>query len=123
MAKTWVLDTETKGTGAHIAPLDGDRRRAREPELDLVTFERPARAPSQPAPREPLKLKVVDVLGARVLGEDLGVRDAVRLLEGMRSALDARIYVRAPDSGRWRLLSLDEVKALWRFRRETDTAA
>lgn len=123
MAKTWVLDTETKGTGAHIAPLDGERQRPREREreLDLVTFERPSRAPSQPAPREPLKLKVVDVLGARVLGEEIGVREAVRLLEGMRSALDARIYVRAPDSGRWRLLSLDEVKALWRFRRETET--
>ena len=22
MAKTWVLDTETKGTGAHVVPLD-----------------------------------------------------------------------------------------------------
>ncbi len=118
MAKTWVLDTETKGTGAHIAPLDDDRPRKRERELDLVTFERPSPTPTEPAAREPLRLKVVDVLGARVLGEDVDVREAVRLLEGLRSALDARIYARERDSGRWRLLSLDEVKALWRFRRD-----
>jgi hypothetical protein len=116
MAKTWVLDTETKGTGAHIAPLD-ERPPERERALDLVTFERPLPAPSRPAAREPLRLKVVDVLGARVLGEDVDIREAVRLLEGLRSSLDARIYLRERDSGRWRLLSLDEVKALWRFRR------
>jgi hypothetical protein len=56
------------------------------------------------------------VLGARVLGEDVDVRETVRLLEGMRSALDARVYARDRETGRWRLLSLDEVKALWRFR-------
>jgi hypothetical protein len=116
MAKKWVLDTETKGTGAHIAPLHGERAHERERDLDLVTFERPARAAAEPAAREPLKLKVVDVLGARVLGEDVDLREAVRLLEGMRSALDARVYVRERDSGRWRLLGLDEVRALWRFR-------
>src|ERR1700753_143336 len=101
MAKKWVLDTETKGTGAHIAPLAPERVHERERDLDLVTFERPLPAAAEPAPREPLKLKVVDVLGARVLGEDVDVRETIRLLEGMRSALDARIYVRERDTGRW----------------------
>jgi hypothetical protein len=27
MAKTWVLDTETKGTGAHVVPLEKVQRR------------------------------------------------------------------------------------------------
>ena len=27
MAKTWVLDTETKGTGAHVVPLEQVQRR------------------------------------------------------------------------------------------------
>jgi hypothetical protein len=118
MAKKWVLDTETKGTGAHIAPLQPGRARERERDLDLFTFERPPRAVAEPAPRAPLRLKVVDVLGARVLGEDIDLRETVRLLQGMRSALDARIYARERDTGRWRLLGLDEVKALWRFRRD-----
>jgi hypothetical protein len=118
MAKKWVLDSETKGTGAHIAPLAPERARERERDLELVTLERPARQTPEPAPREPLKLKVVDVLGARVLGEDIDLRETVRLLQGMRSALDARIYARERDTGRWRLLGLDEVKALWRFRRD-----
>jgi hypothetical protein len=117
MAKKWVLDTETKGTGAHIAPLEAERERERERDLDLVTFERPPRPAAAPAPREPLRLKVIDVLGARVLGEDIDVREAVRLLEGMRSSLDARVYARDRQTGRWRLLSLEQVKALWHFRR------
>ncbi len=31
MAKLWILDTETKGTGAHVAPLDGTPREAGRP--------------------------------------------------------------------------------------------
>jgi hypothetical protein len=118
MAKKWVLDTETKGTGAHIAPLAPERAHERERDLALVTLGRPPRHTPESTPREPLKLKVVDVLGARVLGEDVDMRETVRLLEGLRSALDARIYARDRDTGRWRLLGLDEVKALWRFRRD-----
>jgi hypothetical protein len=41
MAKTWVLDTETKGTGANVVPLEKVQRR---PE------ERPAPRPKRPAP-------------------------------------------------------------------------
>jgi hypothetical protein len=46
MAKKWVLDTETKGTGAHIAPLRPERGNERERDLDLVTFERPLARPA-----------------------------------------------------------------------------
>ncbi|MCW3031213.1 MAG: hypothetical protein JWM66_1346 [Solirubrobacterales bacterium] len=117
MAKTWVLDTETKGTGAHIAPLrpaDGKPAPARE--LSLVTLERPVRASAAEPAVATTRLKVVDILGARTLGEDVDIRQAVRLLEGVRSVLDVRVFVRARPSDRWRLLGLDELKALWRFR-------
>ena len=40
MAKVWVLDTETKGTGANVVPLEKVQRRP-EP-------------PSRPAPKQPL---------------------------------------------------------------------
>jgi hypothetical protein len=117
MAKTWILDTETKGTGAHMKPLEPARaRQDEERELALVTLERPPRpAPEQPQ-AEPLRLKVVDVLGARTLGEDVDVREAVRLLEGVRSALDVRVFVRAGADAKWRLIGRDELRTLWGFR-------
>jgi hypothetical protein len=118
MSKTWVLDTETKGTGAEMVPLEKLLRKERiERDLALVELDRPARPPEQPEPLAPLAFKVVDVMSARVLGEDVGAREAVELLEGMTRALDARIYVRTGKTGRWRLLTLDERKLLWRFRR------
>jgi hypothetical protein len=118
MSKTWVLDTETKGTGAEMVPLEKTLRRERiERDLALVELDRPARPAEEPEPPAPLAFKVVDVLGARVLAEDVGARETVELLEGMTSALDARIYVRAGQAGRWRLLTLEERKVLWGFRR------
>jgi hypothetical protein len=128
MAKTWILDTETKGTGAHMKPLEPARATPHEErELALVTLERPPRpAPEQPQ-AEPLRLKVVDVLSARTLGEDVDVREAVRLLEGVRSALDVRVFVRAGADAKWRLIGRDELRKLWGFRgsvpAETDGAS
>jgi hypothetical protein len=118
VAKTWVLDTETKGTGAHIAPL----RRAREEpvserELALVLFKRPPRPLKPHEPVLPLRFKVVDVMSARVLAEGIGARGAVDLLEGMHSVTDVRIFLWIETTGRWRLLTLAEQKALWGFRR------
>jgi hypothetical protein len=120
MAKTWILDTETKGTGAHVKPLEPARATPDdERDLALVTLERPPRpAPEEPQ-TEPLRLKVVDVLGARTLGEDVDVREAVRLLEGVRSALDVRVFVRAGADAKWRLIGRDELKTLWGFRGST----
>jgi hypothetical protein len=117
MAKTWILDTETKGTGAHIKPLEPARAKPDDArELALVTLEGPPRpTPEKPQP-EPLRLKVVDVLGARTLGEDVDVREAVRLLDGVRSPLDVRVFVRAGANAKWRLIGRDELKTLWGFR-------
>ena len=119
MAKTWVLDTETKGTGAHIAPLKPEQPRA-ERELAIVTLERPPdRAPEEPTPTSapaPRAFKVVDVMGARVLAEGVGARETLQLLAGMRSVTDARIYIWVDGAERWRLLTLGEQKALWGMR-------
>ncbi len=117
MAKTWVLDTDTKGTGAEMVPIEKKRAQPpRERELALVQLGGPARAPDAPEPRAPALFKVVDVLGARTLAENVGAREAVQALEGLRSVLDARISVWSPERGRWRLLTLQESKALWSFR-------
>jgi len=44
MAKTWVLDTETKGTGANVVPLEKVLRRPED------APERPAPRPKRPEP-------------------------------------------------------------------------
>jgi len=117
MAKTWVLDSETKGTGAAMVPIEKTRAQPRrERDLELVELGGPAKTPPPESPPAPARFKVVDVLSARTLVEDVGAREAVRALEGLRSVLDARISVWSPERGRWRLLSLEESKALWSFR-------
>jgi hypothetical protein len=116
MAKTWVLDTETKGTGAHIAPLEStDRKAAEDRRLSTVTLKRsPGRDATPPSPA-PQRFRVVDVLSGRVLVQDVGAREAVSALAQLRSVLDVRVSVWSEQAGRWKLLSLDEQKALWRL--------
>ena len=117
MAKTWVLDTETKGTGAHIAPLPRAREElASERELALFLFKRPPRPLPSQEPELPLRFKVVDVMSAGVLAEGIGARATVDLLEDMRSVTDVRIFLWIETTGRWRLLTLAEQRALWEFR-------
>jgi hypothetical protein len=117
MSKTWVLDTETKGTGANMVPIEKKLSRSgAERELALVELGgKPREAPPEAAP-EPARYKVIDVLGSRVLAEDVGVREAVEALEGARSALDVSVYVWAPERNRWRLLTFEERRVLWGFR-------
>jgi len=118
MAKTWILDTETKGTGAHIAPLPRGRAASpRERGLDTVTLRRPERPVAQPEPASAPTFRVVDVLGARVVAEHVDTRAAISALAGMRSVHDARVYAWVPASRRWRLLTLAEQRSLWDMRR------
>jgi hypothetical protein len=122
MPKTWVLDSETKGTGAEMVPLEKKlARRGREQPLQLVDLGGPPPAPPTAGPPQPLLFRVVDVMSARVLADRAGAREAVRALEALRSVVDARVSVWVPASGRWRLLGLDETKALWAYRGSVDS--
>jgi hypothetical protein len=120
MAKTWVLDTETKGTGANMVPyeqtLAGSRQERELALVELGGSDAPQTGGEQPQARASTRFKVVDVLTSRVLAEDAGVRETVRALEGARSVVDVRVYRWAEEPRRWRLLSLDQVKTLWTFR-------
>ena len=123
MAKTWILDTETKGTGAHMVPLEEALRKpSLERDLALVTFERPPRD-SEPANQPaPLKFKVLDVRSSQVLGEGLSARETVDLLGRVRSVVDVRMYVWLHEAERWRMLTLGEQKTLWALRGKAPAA-
>ncbi len=124
MTKVWVLDTETKGTGANVVPYEKTLRSARREEgLALVDLGGPARPAPEPEPPAPLLFKVVNIMSSQVLAEGVGAGEAIRALERMRSVLDVRIFQWAAESGRWRLLTLDEAKALWAFRGLAGSAA
>ncbi|HWW91564.1 MAG TPA: hypothetical protein VNY35_12380 [Solirubrobacteraceae bacterium] len=120
MAKIWRLDTETKGTGAHVVPLEkAPKPTVADEELATITLERPPRRIEQPPPLGPLTFKVLDIRSGEILAEGTETRETIDLLAGVRSVLDVRIYVWMQRANRWRLLTLDEQRALWRFRERT----
>jgi hypothetical protein len=117
MGKVWVLDTETKGTGARMVPLDEVLERPAERPDPIFVPPKPAPRPAkEPEPRAPRRFKVVDVMTGQVLAEDASVRATVDLLRGVRSVVDVRISVWDPKAGDWRLLTLGEQQAVWRLR-------
>jgi hypothetical protein len=117
VGKVWILDTETKGTGANMVPLD---RLVRKPGADAVEgFALPALKPPAPdraEPRTPRRFKVVDVVTREVMAEGAGARATIQVLEQVRSIVDVTIWVWQPETERWRMLSLEEARALWDYR-------
>jgi hypothetical protein len=120
--KVWVLDTETKGTGAQMVPLDKVLRKPTSGEPLYVPPKREPRPPKEPEPRRPRSFKIVDVTTGEVLGEHLDTRAAIAALEDVGSVVDVRIYVWDPGTDRWVLLTLGEQKALWEFRGRPEPA-
>jgi hypothetical protein len=117
MAKVWVLDTETKGTGANVVPLDKVVRKPSEPtEQPYVPRKPRPRAAAAPAPAPPRRFKVVDVMTRQALVEDASTRATVDVLKNVRSVVDVNLYVWDPEREDWRLLTLDEKRTLWGFR-------
>jgi len=119
MGKVWVLDTDTKGTGANMVPLEKvlqrpDARRETEP---IFVPPKPRPRPAEaPAPKRPPRFKVVDVLTRQTLAEDADGRATVDVLKGIRSLVDVRISRWDDESERWRSLSLREQRAIWQLR-------
>jgi hypothetical protein len=120
MAKIWVLDTETKGTGAQMVPLDKVVKKRAGRDRPVFVPRRPGKAPvpPPPEPKAPHRFKVVDVVTGQVLADGANARVTVDLLKELRSVVDVRIYVWEPKPSKWRLLTLGEQKALWRFREQ-----
>jgi hypothetical protein len=120
MAKTWVLDTETKGTGAEMVPLEKLQQRRRSAQEGARAAERRRwrfrkREPEPPAerPRQPRRFKVVDVMTREVLAEDVPVRRVLELLGESRSVVDSIVYAWDREHDDWRPLTMREQKLLW----------
>jgi hypothetical protein len=114
MGRVWVLDTETKGTGAEMVPLDKVQRKpARSSEPFFVPPKAKPRAPKPPRPREPRVFKVVDVTTREVLADGVRSRETLEALSDVRSIVDVTVSVWEPATERWRLLTLAEQRTLW----------
>jgi hypothetical protein len=114
MARKWVLDTETKGTGATMVPLEKTLRKpAPTKEPFFVPPKARPRPEAPPEPRAPRRFRVVDLVSREVLADDADARATVEALRDVRSLVDVHISVWEPDLERWRLLTLDEEQAIW----------
>jgi hypothetical protein len=113
VARTWVLRTETKGTGAQMVPLESVTKRGSEPEPVFIR-RKPAAEPKpvEPRGRTPHRFKVVDVVTRESLAENVGARAAVDILKEIRSTVDVNVYVWREEIGRWQMLSFTEQRAL-----------
>ena len=116
MGTTWVLHTETKGTGAQMVPLETLEKgsRSASPTPDFVAPKKPplTRAPQEPEPRAPRRFKVVDVLTRQQLVEDASAKRTVEALRDTRSLVDVNVYVWEEERARWRPLTFEEQRTL-----------
>jgi hypothetical protein len=113
MGKVWVLDTETKGTGANMVPLERVTKRPSITEPVLVERDLPPRDEPSPAPRPTPRFRIVDVMTRRPLADDVSTREAAEVLNAVRSIVDVIAYVRRDPEARWQLLPRSDLRALW----------
>jgi hypothetical protein len=125
-SRVWVLDTETKGTGAQMVPLESVLAKPepkREPLVAPSTRRPKAEPATEPGSRPPRSFKVVDISTREVLADGSDARRTLELLGGLRSSVDVSVHVWEPEDERWRLLTLGERKLLWERRRRPSGSA
>jgi hypothetical protein len=121
----WVLDTQTKGTGANMVPLEKVLRKPGSAgSVPGFAFRKPERRdPGDPPTRAPYRFRVTDVMTRQVLAEDVDARAAVEALEDVRSIVDVTVHVWEPEAERWRMLTFGETRALWDYRGKVEQLA
>jgi hypothetical protein len=119
VAKVWVLDTETKGTGAQMVPLEkAIKRPAGEPERRHARpVPKPARREKPPQPTPPRRFRVIDARSRQMLAEDANAPETIALLRDVEQPVDVSVYVWEPKPETWRLLTGREKSLLWQLRR------
>jgi hypothetical protein len=116
VAKVWVLDTETKGTGAHMVPLEKVLKQpASEPERRRGR-PRPAPRPRAPEPAPPRRFRVIDALSRELLVDDADAPTTLGVLRAVAQPVEVSVYVWERGPREWRLLTNREKQLLWRHR-------
>jgi hypothetical protein len=112
----WVLDTETKGTGANMVPLERVLKHGSDRVPGFKLPARRQRPEGSAEPRKPYRFRVVDVMTRQVLADDVDARHAVEALTGVRSIVDVSVYAWDDATQSWTRLPFGETKALWDLR-------
>jgi hypothetical protein len=100
-----------------MVPLGKARARpGATPRGPIVVREPTTPPPKEPEERRPRTFKIVDVMTRQVLAEDVGTREAVEVLEGMRSVVDVNVYVWDGRAEAWEQLSQGDRRRLWALR-------
>ena len=125
MAKVWVLDTETKGTGAQMVPLEKTLRQpASEPVRRRARPVPKPRRKDEPAePTPPRRFRVIDARSRELLADDANAPETLELLRQVEQPVDVSVYVWEPRAETWRLLTNREKSLLWEFRQRRPARA
>ena len=93
------------------------RKSGKEPELNLIELKRVVdpKPEAEPQP-QPRRFKVVNLMTRETLADGADARATLDALGGVRRIVDVRIYVWSDEREGWRMLTLDERRALWSFR-------
>jgi hypothetical protein len=113
MGTVWVLQTETKGTGATMVPLESVTKRSSVAEPPVAPRKPRPRPDEAPKPRPPRRFRVVDVISREAVVDDVSTREAIDALKGVRSIVDVNVYVCQEERDRWRMLTFGERQAMW----------
>ena len=111
MPRRWILDTETKGTGAEMRPVE-DVKKVPPGHSVIIAPDLP-KPEKPPPPRGPRRFRVVDVMTRQVLAEDASAIETVDLLRDIRSIVDVSVYVWEEQAGKWQQLTHREQRMLW----------
>lgn len=117
MGKVWVLDIETKGTGANMVPLERTTKRSSAVEPVLVPRDVPPRPDPAPEPQAPKRFKIVDLMTRQTLADDVSARVAADVLSEVRSIVDVNVYVWREPESRWQMLPYSDMRTLWELAR------
>jgi hypothetical protein len=121
--KVWVLDTETKGTGAQMVPLESTLKQPQPKEHFLPATARRHKPAPEPVERAHGASGSPTSSAARRSATTSTHEPRSRLLAEQRSSVDVNVSVWEPGEDRWRLLTLAEKQLLWERRRVRLTAA
>src|SRR5437899_24013 len=118
MGRTWVLHTETKGTGAHMVPLESATNRSSTMEPVFVPRQ-PSQSPRppEPKPKAARRFRIVDLMTRQALVDGASTREAVAALKDVRSIVDVSVYVWHEEHDRWWLLTFAQKHTFWTLSR------